>query len=391
MKARLNNFIKNITFTPKPLPVGNYQATISLENESTYRLHLRIENDGVGVLILNASTILHLNPTATEFAYHLIKQTSEEVVVGEFMKRYKVSNEVASQDFRDFKERLESLVLTPDLDPETFLNIDRVDRHQTMHSAPLRLDCAVTYQVSEGNSAMYTPTENVKRELDSEEWKSIQGKAWNSGIPHVVFTGGEPTLRPDLDELIKYSEELGQVTGLITDGLRLTNNSYRESLLQAGLDHLMIVLDPDSNQSWEAIKDCMSEDIFVTVHISFNKKSIQKSTDLFNRLQKLDVKSLSLSSVSKDLKEQLAVVFRKAIEMGFSLVSDLPVPYSAFNPVSLEFEDQENIRSGGGISWLYVEPDGDVLPSQGAKPVLGNILTDPWEKIWAEAKIVAHV
>jgi len=31
---------------------------------------------------------------------------------------------------------------------------------------------------------------------------------------------------------------------------------------------------------------------------------------------------------------------------------------------------------------LYVEPDGDVLPAQGVNRVLGNILTDPWKKIW---------
>ena len=37
---------------------------------------------------------------------------------------------------------------------------------------------------------------------------------------------------------------------------------------------------------------------------------------------------------------------------------------------------------GAGTAWLYVEPDGDVLPAQGVNKVLGNLLTDPWEKIW---------
>jgi MoaA/NifB/PqqE/SkfB family radical SAM enzyme len=42
---------------------------------------------------------------------------------------------------------------------------------------------------------------------------------------------------------------------------------------------------------------------------------------------------------------------------------------------------------GAARSWLYVEPDGDVLPGQGINHVLGNMLTDPWETIWSEAKL----
>jgi len=57
------------------------------------------------------------------------------------------------------------------------------------------------------------------------------------------------------------------------------------------------------------------------------------------------------------------------------------VPYSALNPVSLELEGNE-VPEGAGRAWLYVEPDGDVLPAQGVNRVLGNILRDPWEQIW---------
>jgi MoaA/NifB/PqqE/SkfB family radical SAM enzyme len=64
-----------------------------------------------------------------------------------------------------------------------------------------------------------------------------------------------------------------------------------------------------------------------------------------------------------------------------SLVWDLPVPYSAQNPVALEVAGP-GLVEGAGRGWLYVEPDGDVLPAQGVNQVLGKILKDPWEKIW---------
>jgi len=41
------------------------------------------------------------------------------------------------------------------------------------------------------------------------------------------------------------------------------------------------------------------------------------------------------------------------------------------------------VPPGAGKAWLYVEPDGDVLPAQGmADQVLGNLLKDGWEKIY---------
>jgi len=64
------------------------------------------------------------------------------------------------------------------------------------------------------------------------------------------------------------------------------------------------------------------------------------------------------------------------------LVWDLPVPYSAQNPFALEHEEDELPPQGEGKAWLYVEPDGDVLASQGEPRVMGNLLTDDWSAIW---------
>ena len=59
------------------------------------------------------------------------------------------------------------------------------------------------------------------------------------------------------------------------------------------------------------------------------------------------------------------------------------------NPVALETQE-DTIPSGAGRAWLYLEPDGDVLPSQGVNQVLGNMLRDPWAQIWEKAKAFAE-
>ena len=386
MKARLRTFIDKIFFTPVPLSAGAHQATIDI-NGKPYRLHLRIEDEGKGILILNASTILHLNPTATEIAYHLIQNTPLPEIAASLAKRYQVTSEAAAEDIETFKGRLDTIIETPDLDPETFLDLERDIRHEPEKAAPLRLDCALTYQVPSGSLNLYTPVDRVKRLLDTEEWKTILKKAWDWGIPHVIFTGGEPTLRPDLVELVQYAQDLGQVTGLITDGLRLSDSEYRNSLLMAGLDHIMVLLDDKEDQSWESIKDLIQEDIHVTVHITITNRNKESIRGVILRLAEIGISHVSLSSPLDTLSDELVNASRLLAESHITLVEELPVPYNELNPVNLELEANEAAITGSGRSWLYVEPDGDVLPRQGVVRLLGNLLTDDWINISSNLKL----
>ena len=203
-----------------------------------------------------------------------------------------------------------------------------------------------------------------KRELLTEEWLSILTKAWNAGIPHIVFTGGEPTLRPDLAELLAHCQSLGQVTGLLTDGLRLSDHEYLHSLLNQGLDHIMLLLDPKNEQSWEAIKDVLVEDIFLTVHLTVTPYDQSQVFSTIERLEKMGVKNLSLSVKSVEEGVVLKESSEFATSKGLNLIRDIPVPYSAFNPFNLEIDNSLKVK-GEGYAWLYLEPDGDVLPSQG--------------------------
>ena len=386
MKARFKNLYNRFFFTPRPLPPGAYNSIMIIDGKPN-RLHLRIENEGQGILVVNASTVLHLNQTAAEIAYYLAKNMAPDEIITEMVKRYQVSSEVASQDLEELKIRIATLMETPDLDPETFLDMDRAVRHSSEFSAPLRMDCALTYQIPSGSPELYTPANRVDRPLDTEEWKTILDKAWEWGVPHVVFTGGEPTLRPDLCELVQHAEYIGQVTGLITDGFRLTEREYLQKLLSTGLDHIMLILVENDDISWEAIRDAVQEDIHVTVHMTINDTNKNNIQVLLDKLFDMGVKNISFSSSSRTNESFLADASRMAAEKGLSLIYDLPVPYSELNPVNLELEEDHTTIEGSGRSWIYVEPDGDVLPGQGNPHVLGNLLKDSWINISSNRKI----
>ncbi|MFZ3078386.1 MAG: radical SAM protein [Bellilinea sp.] len=388
---KIRSYLDRFFTQQTPLPPGVYHYQSPPDVPAPFRLHLRIEEGGEGILIVNASTVLHLNQTATEYAYHLLHQTPPGEVATTIAKRYRVPTSDALQDFQDFSQRVATLVETPDLDPATYLDFERTAPHSQKLMAPLRLDCALTYETADREHAASAPVDRVRRNLTTEEWIIILDKAWNAGIPHVIFTGGEPTLRPDLVELITHAEQLGMVAGVLSDGLRFSETGYLHSVLQAGLDHLMLVLNPAEEQSWEALRDILAEDLFVTVHFTVTEHNASEIPVILERLAGLKVASLSLSEASGALKLELESARELAAHHHIELVWDLPVPYSQLNPVALELNEVGEHIAGAGRSWLYVEPDGDVLPRQGSNAILGNLLNDPWEQIWLRAREVAPV
>jgi organic radical activating enzyme len=368
--------------TISPLPAGIYHYKTPLEDEENIRYHLRLEPDATGLLIINASTVLHLNQTAAEFAYYIIQQEKDDTIVALVSKRYRAPKDQVQTDLNQFKEQIDALIHVTDLDPVTFFGLDRVNPYSLDISAPYRMDIALTYQSNSEESARVAPTDRVKRELNTEEWQAVLEKIWHAGIPHVNFTGGEPTLRPDLIDLIKYAENTGLVTGLLTDGTRLTEPAFLKKLMESGLDHVMILFDPKSDQAWEAVRDALAEDIYITVHLTLTDNNLQEIESAVEKLADMEVPSISVSATTIHLKQNLEIIQQKIAEKQITLVWDIPVPYSSFNPVALEIENGDMPVAGAGKAWLYVEPDGDVLEAQGIPDVWGNLTSDEWTAIW---------
>jgi len=323
---------------------------------------------------------MHLNPTAAEYAYHFIKGSEPDAAARQVSARYRVPRSTARRDFEAFVARVESLVGAEDVDPVAYLDFERVSPYAAGLTAPLRLECALTYRLPAHTSVEHARTKRVDRELTTTEWIQILDKAWQEGIPHVTFTGGEATLRDDLVELIRHAESLGQVCGLLTSGLRLAQASYLTDLLQSGLDHILFILQPSRSESWAALDTILPQDIFVTAHLTVTNENAGNALAHLERLASTGCKSLSLSF--SDPSIPTSILTTAAASLGLSLKFDLPVPYSAENPVAREIA-QDTTANGAGTAWLYVEPDGDVLPAQGmSDKLLGNLLRDPWDQIY---------
>ena len=199
---------------------GLYHYVKEDENEKS-RIHLRLDDDGTGTLIVNASSVMHLNPSAAFMAYLILEKVDEEQAVKAIYQKYRVNKSQARADYSSFVLHLSSLFTNAC--PIHELDLEAIMPFSARPSAPYRMDLAVTYRCNNDCAHCYNARERDFPELTTDQWKKILDQLWALGVPHIVFTGGEATLRNDLPELIAHAESNGQITGLNTNARRLAN------------------------------------------------------------------------------------------------------------------------------------------------------------------------
>ncbi len=232
-------------------------------------------------------------------------------------------------------------------------------------------------------------------------------KAWELGIPHIIFTGGEPTLREDLPELIAHAERNGQITGLNTNARRLSDERYVGKLVKAGLDHVQITVESSQadihdemvqckgayTQTIKGLQNALASPLFVmtnTTMLRTNRHTISATLDF---LADTGVPTVGLNALihsgrgaavgtglpESELAPLLETAREKTAARGQRLIWYTPTEYCHFDPMALD------LGVKGCTAALYnmcVEPDGGVLPCQSYYHPLGNFLKNDWDSIW---------
>lgn len=406
LKIRLANLVSSPRAGEDlPAPgIYHFQREIGPEKS---RVHLRLEADGHGLLLVNAARAFHLNPTAAHMAWLLLRQTPEDQAVNSIRRLYQVPAASARQDYTAFSAQLDELVRPDGACPVCEMELETLAPFSARPSAPYRMDLALTYRCNNNCSHCYNARPRSHPELDTAAWKRIIDRTWDVGIPHIVFTGGEPTLRPDLPELIAHAERNGQITGINTNGRRLKDRDFLRSLVDAGLDHVQITLESHdaaihdsmvaARGAWEdtvaGLRNVLAERMYVmtnTTLLQINSPHLRETLAFLGRegVPTVGLNALIYSGKGSTVgsglaEEDLPPLLELAREMtalhSQRLIWYTPTQYCHFDPVLLD------LGVKGCSAALYnmcVEPDGAVLPCQSYYQSLGNLLDDPWESIW---------
>jgi pyrroloquinoline quinone biosynthesis protein E len=107
--------------------------------------------------------------------------------------------------------------------------------------------------------------ERVNAELTTAQWQDVMRQAAALGVLQIHLSGGEPTARKDLEDIVKVAAEVGLYTNLITAGVTLTRDRLKR-LADLGLDHVQLSIqdvDPENADRIANYKGGMAKKIEV--------------------------------------------------------------------------------------------------------------------------------
>ena len=252
-------------------------------------------------------------------------------------------------------------------------------------------------------------------ELSTEQWKTALALLRKANIPQVTFTGGEPTLRSDLVELVQAAAWF--VTRLNTNG-RLLTPELCAGLYEASLDSVQVTLYSAEgnihnqlvgtngfNDTVQGIRNAVAAGLIVSVNTplcSLNThyaETLRFAHSLGVRYATCSGLIPSGSACGQESRataltpEQLTDILRLAVDTAEELGMELDFT----SPGWLE---EETLRSlglnlipscGACLSNMAVTPDGKVVPCQSwlSDEPLGDLLHDDWADIWNSPRCAA--
>ncbi len=410
------------------------QTTFNPNGPGAIRIHLiPPKADGKlnsSLIIVNGRDILPLSPTWTvmlaEFIKEVNKYDGKEISDSDLESIYTLAFESSKKlitllsrkhfdnDIRRIVDTFKNLSLgqTPGEDIQWV----SIGEYADYMRAPHRMDLMVSAMTKEGRwhcnqkcVHCYAAGQlfSEENELSTEEWKKVLDILRKAGIPQVTFTGGEPTMREDLFELIKHARWF--VSRLNTNGIKL-DKEYCEKLVEAELDGLQITFyshDPSvHNKLVGAIQyDNTVNGIRNAVEAGLNP-SINTPLCTLNRdyiktlefLHELGVcyvtcsglittgnatkdESGSLQLSPREIKE----ILKDAVDYAFS--HDMEINFTSPGWIEDSFFEELSIpkpNCGACLSNMAITPSGNVVPCQSwlSSDILGNILNDEWDDIW---------
>ncbi len=287
-------------------------------------------------------------------------------------------------------------------------------------NAPHRMDVMVSAMTKDGKwhcnqkcVHCYAAGQELseEEELSTEEWKAVLDKCREAGIPQVTFTGGEPTMREDLFELIRHARWF--ISRLNTNGIRLTPE-YCRALHEAELDSVQITFyscDPAVHErlvgapQFEKTAAAIDNALAAGLSVSINTPLCTLNRDYAKTLEYLHEKGViyvtcsglittgnAAGEASERLQltgEELEKILREAV--AYCHANGMEIAFTSPGWIRQEVFDELNIPSpscGACLSNMAVTPGGNVVPCQSwlSGEPLGHMLKDDWATIWNSAR-----
>ena len=225
-------------------------------------------------------------------------------------------------------------------------------------------------------------------EISTDLWKTALSDGANIGILQAHFSGGEPTARKDLEELVNHASKIGLYTNLITSGV-LINEGRLKKLYDAGLDHVQISIqdtDPKNSEKIAGFKGHQKKietcslirkvGLPLTVNAVMHRQNLHNLKNMIELAVELDAERLEVAQVQYygwALKNQTAFLpTREQLDEATIIVEKARTKYKGILAIDYVVPDYyakkpKSCMGGWGRQFLNITPAGKVLPCHAAE------------------------
>ena len=235
--------------------------------------------------------------------------------------------------------------------------------------------------------------DRARSELSTEEWNKVLSELAEIGVLQIHFSGGEPTARKDLVELVRHATDVGLYTNLITSAVLLTREKLT-ALADGGLCHIQISFQGTEptladrvagykgahGKKLDVAKWSRELDLPLTVNAVMHRQNLHQLPDVIQMALDLDADRLEVANVQyygwalknraalmptlAQLEETTRIVEEARELLKGRLTIDYVVPdYYALRP--------KKCMGGWGRQFFNISPAGKVLPCHAAESITG--------------------
>jgi len=358
------------------------------------------EDDNLLILIPNQA--YNLNPSAVAILSYLLRGNPVRRLLQE------VGDEPDKrQEIHHFFCDLRALVSGCLRDHEHRAAVTYKEYRGDTNRRPVLSEIALTYRCNLQCEFCYVGRHD-SAELGSADIKKLLFKIVREArIPSVSFTGGEPLLRADIAELVRYARLSGLWTNLITNATLLDQRMV-DRLKNAGLSSCQVSIEgptPDThdritNQAGSfdktvaALGRLQAAGIPVHTNTTVSRSNLEHLEQIVALAVRLGLPRLSMNLMipcgSAADRQDLWVSYqeigplllrlkRTAERSGIKFLWYSPVPVCHFNPVAHGFGNKSCAALTGLLS---VDPKGNIIPCSSWREPVGSLLTSSFQDIW---------
>lgn len=393
MMVETKNLTRWLVARPAPPPPalkpGLYHFTRDANGTYT-RFHLRIDPDGHGTLLVNATVGARLSPSGALIAMRLLMEKSQEEVKSSVKRRFRgISEQNLLEDIAQVEGLISNLSRPGDNYPIINLEDTAISPYEAQLMAPMRADIPVTA---------------------SEDMIPLLDRVWDVGIPNVTFVGLDGAPTHHLIRAVERAEDLGMIAGVRGRATDLGSSSLVSDLAQAGIDYIAIYFasaeerihdallgDGDHRLIRKMFSEIQEKEVAQVAQIPLVVPTAERLFETLTSLERISIANVNFFAIASpefspvDLDDgglhasalpQLANLIEEwSSEANVRFVWQPPVLRDP--AIGLELQVQMGPRCSDDLS-VRIEPGGDVIPARGPYLSAGNILTEDWQSIWKD-------